>query len=113
MIRRPPRSTLFPYTTLFRSHYLEVYRGKNVVTADLIKAIDEANHTNVQQFFDQWVYGAGAPKFDVTYTYDDAKHEVALTVKQTQKIEGHVGVFSAPVNVEVTTASGPKPHSIS
>src|SRR5256885_1158464 len=24
MIRRPPRSTLFPYTTLFRSHYLQV-----------------------------------------------------------------------------------------
>src|SRR2546426_7125563 len=23
MIRRPPRSTLFPYTTLFRSHYVE------------------------------------------------------------------------------------------
>src|SRR5947199_4568438 len=22
MMRRPPRSTLFPYTTLFRSHYL-------------------------------------------------------------------------------------------
>src|SRR2546425_4513793 len=26
MIRRPPRSTLFPYTTLFRSH-LELGRG--------------------------------------------------------------------------------------
>src|SRR5438876_5597508 len=27
MIRRPPRSTLFPYTTLFRSHRLcEVFR---------------------------------------------------------------------------------------
>src|SRR2546430_3152994 len=26
MIRRPPRSTLFPYTTLFRSHCL-VWRG--------------------------------------------------------------------------------------
>src|SRR2546426_3884653 len=24
MIRRPPRSTLFPYTTLFRSHDLEM-----------------------------------------------------------------------------------------
>src|SRR2546430_5030167 len=23
MIRRPPRSTLFPYTTLFRSHFVE------------------------------------------------------------------------------------------
>src|SRR5438034_10924781 len=25
MIRRPPRSTLFPYTTLFRSHPLEAW----------------------------------------------------------------------------------------
>src|SRR3989449_5785618 len=24
MIRRPPRSTLFPYTTLFRSHFREI-----------------------------------------------------------------------------------------
>src|SRR2546430_17488570 len=28
MIRRPPRSTLFPYTTLFRSYYLApIYTG--------------------------------------------------------------------------------------
>src|SRR2546430_10060973 len=27
MIRRPPRSTLFPYTTLFRSAFSEVGRG--------------------------------------------------------------------------------------
>src|SRR5258708_32281492 len=26
MIRRPPRSTLFPYTTLFRSRLTEIYR---------------------------------------------------------------------------------------
>src|SRR2546430_17314727 len=28
MIRRPPRSTLFPYTTLFRSLDLDVERGQ-------------------------------------------------------------------------------------
>src|SRR3712207_9097103 len=27
MIRRPPRSTLFPYTTLFRSHRTDEYGG--------------------------------------------------------------------------------------
>src|SRR2546429_1734741 len=27
MIRRPPRSTLFPYTTLFRSDRVEQYHG--------------------------------------------------------------------------------------
>src|SRR2546422_7656527 len=32
MIRRPPRSTLFPYTTLFRSHQLP--SGRRVVDAD-------------------------------------------------------------------------------
>src|SRR2546430_17627875 len=34
MIRRPPRSTLFPYTTLFRSNYDEIapaVRGADVV----------------------------------------------------------------------------------
>ncbi len=45
-------------------HYLQVNGGKNVVTADLTKAIEEATHTNVDQFFDQWVYGAGAPKLN-------------------------------------------------
>src|SRR5438445_8416644 len=29
MIRRPPRSTLFPYTTLFRSNGLELQRRLN------------------------------------------------------------------------------------
>jgi aminopeptidase N len=89
-------------------HYLEVNRGKNVVTADLARAVEEATHTNVDQFFDQWLYGAGAPKFDLNYKYDDAKHEVALTVKQTQKVEGHVGLFHIPTEVEITTASGPR-----
>src|SRR3712207_7043858 len=47
MIRRPPRSTLFPYTTLFRSYHPYIYRtndygqtwtrlsdGKNGIPAD-------------------------------------------------------------------------------
>ncbi|GAC1675556.1 MAG: M1 family aminopeptidase [Candidatus Acidiferrum sp.] len=89
-------------------HYLEVNRGKNVVTADLVKAIEEATHANVDLFFTQWVYGAGAPKFDLSYVYDPAKHEVALTVKQTQKREGRVGLFHIPTEVEITTASGAK-----
>ena len=90
-------------------HYLELNRGKNVVTADLIKAIEEATHTNVDQFFDQWVYGAGAPKFEITYQYDTEKKQVAMHVKQTQqKIEGRVGLFCVPVEVEITNATGPK-----
>src|SRR2546430_16244429 len=41
MIRRPPRSTLFPYTTLFRSHGLEGIGldGEGRVRAVLCRAV--------------------------------------------------------------------------
>src|SRR2546430_11536204 len=35
MIRRPPRSTLFPYTTLFRSQQIELILGLLVAVAVL------------------------------------------------------------------------------
>src|SRR5690554_7011926 len=35
MIRRPPRSTLFPYTTLFRSTALEIQREYLVVCQEV------------------------------------------------------------------------------
>src|SRR2546422_4014617 len=36
MIRRPPRSTLFPYTTLFRSDVIWRVNGRRVSTVDEI-----------------------------------------------------------------------------
>src|SRR3712207_8036680 len=48
MIRRPPRSTLFPYTTLFRSSKWEVIeagltcvQGKSIVNSISLKAGEE------------------------------------------------------------------------
>src|SRR5438270_7690475 len=35
MIRRPPRSTLFPYTTLFRSEIIALTRGLTRKNADM------------------------------------------------------------------------------
>ncbi len=64
MLRRQLGEDAF-YTGL--KHYLEVNRGKNVMTSDLTKA---------------------------------------------QKREGHVGLFNVPVEVEITTASGPKLYPI-
>jgi aminopeptidase N len=89
-------------------HYLEANRLQNVVTADLVKAIEESTGTNVDPFFDQWIYGAGAPRFLVKSTYDAEAKKVSLNVKQTQKVEGHVGLFRVPVDIAITTAGGEK-----
>src|SRR5258708_31947907 len=42
MIRRPPRSTLFPYTTLFRSERRRAWRAVLVVLTALVPAIPAA-----------------------------------------------------------------------
>jgi aminopeptidase N len=93
-------------------HYLEVNRGQNVVTADLQKGIEQATATNVDKFFQQWIYGAGAPQFSISYTYDDAAHQVKLNVKQTQKVENFVGLFDVPIDVEIATATSKKTFPI-
>src|SRR3712207_8615402 len=53
MIRRPPRSTLFPYTTLFRSHLLSEIRayGQAVIVVDQVPvklAPDVLKNTNLK-----------------------------------------------------------------
>src|SRR5256885_9989730 len=44
MIRRPPRSTLFPYTTLFRSHAVEIFlfRPGQVLGALAVDQLEDA-----------------------------------------------------------------------
>jgi|HubBroStandDraft_1064217.scaffolds.fasta_scaffold00307_11 aminopeptidase N len=92
--------------------YLETNRGQNVVTADLEKAIDHSTSTNVDHFFHQWIWRAGAPKYEVSYTYDAAAHQVKLNVKQTQKVEGAVDLFDMPVEIEIATVGGRKTSTI-
>jgi aminopeptidase N len=38
-------------------------------------------------FFDQWLYKMGHPVFDITQAYDDAKKQLTLVAKQTQKVD--------------------------
>ena len=93
-------------------HYLTVNRGQNVVTADLQKSIEQATSTDVDEFFHQWIYGAGAPEFSVAYTYDPAAHQIKLNVTQTQKVEGAVGLFDVPIGIEIATSAGSHTYSV-
>src|SRR3712207_8537319 len=53
MIRRPPRSTLFPYTTLFRSQVLDQTSGRGVgrqgrlVDRDQLQVVEPKAHDGV------------------------------------------------------------------
>src|SRR5260370_26672413 len=53
MIRRPPRSTLFPYTTLFRSATVQEYKAGHL--EDFLRSVDELA-------FDCLIERAGLPR---------------------------------------------------
>src|SRR3712207_9232572 len=58
MIRRPPRSTLFPYTTLFRSRMVHARAGIIINTGEdnyltTADAVDEAHTVTVSQLLNE------------------------------------------------------------
>src|SRR2546422_4716465 len=53
MIRRPPRSTLFPYTTLFRSRGLSRYGYGNLVLEEVAREAGYTRGALYHQFKDK------------------------------------------------------------
>jgi len=87
-------------------HYAATCRNRTVETNDFKNAIEEATGQNLYWFFDQWVYRAGYPVFDVSYTWSDSSRSIACRVQQTQARDSLTGIFRTPVDVDVVSDSG-------
>src|SRR3712207_9205630 len=69
MIRRPPRSTLFPYTTLFRSQFYGPNLGYVLELYERYREDPESVDERTREFFETWsppqangrVASSGAP----------------------------------------------------
>ncbi len=95
------------------NYYANKYAYQNVETNDLKIAIEESTGYNLKWFFDQWLYKAGYPIFEVNYTFDENKKIVKLTVEQIQQSDSLTpDVFKTPVDVEITTKTGSKTYRI-
>lgn len=83
-------------------HYTVTNAGRGVVTADWLRAIEEATGRNLEEFFDQWVHGGGHPEFRVGFTHDAKENLATLTVRQTQPSDELTAVFKLPIRVAFT-----------
>lgn len=88
--------------------YAQRNRGREVITADLERAIEEATGRSMARFFEEWVYGAGHPEFKVTYSWDEEHHLARVGVSQQQARDGKGTVFHAPVAIEFAIPASDK-----
>jgi aminopeptidase N len=83
-------------------HFLETHAFQPVDTHDFIDSIQEATGQNLEWFFDQWIYRAGHPVFDVSFQWSEQTRKLSLRIRQTGDF------FRTPVQIGVHTASGHK-----
>ncbi|HJQ55041.1 MAG TPA: M1 family metallopeptidase [Gemmatimonadaceae bacterium] len=88
------------------NHYTTSHAYGNVVTDDLRKAFEETTGRDYKTFFDQWVYGAGFPVFQVSSLYDRVANRLVISAREVQPRDSMTGWFDVDVDVEARTDSG-------
>lgn len=84
-------------------HYVSEYKYKNVDTHDFAQAISQATGYNVDWFFREWLYKAGHPDFDVSYSYHPSSQSVIMHVEQIQTVDSLTPVYRMPVDIQIVT----------
>ena len=78
--------------------YLSTNKFKTGEAHQLRLAFEEVTGLDLNWFFNQWYFGSGNPKVDISYVYDDAAGKAAVIINQTQ--EGDQ-VFRLPIAIDV------------
>ncbi len=80
--------------------YLTRHKFGAVESTDLRRAMEEASGKDLNWFFEQWVYGTGAPHLTVRPTWNNRTKTLTLVVTQTQTPDATTpATFRMPVEV--------------
>jgi aminopeptidase N len=89
--------------------YLTTNKFKSAEAHQLRLAMEEVTGKDLNWFFNQWYFGSGHPKLDITYSYDEAARKSIVVIKQTQS-SGKV--FILPVDIDVYVNGKRERHEV-
>jgi aminopeptidase N len=89
--------------------YLTTNKFKAAEAHQLRLAMEEVTGKDLNWFFNQWYFGSGHPKLDISYSYDEAAKKANVMVKQTQT-SGKA--FMLPVAIDVYVNGKKTRHNV-
>ncbi len=91
-----------PFFSALRD-YLEIYAYHNVATEDLQMVMEQYFGSNMDWFFQQWVYWNGHPVYDYQWA---STHDTFFLIVDQSDTGDDPGFFSMPVEFELTLEGG-------
>ncbi|HEV7705852.1 MAG TPA: HEAT repeat domain-containing protein, partial [Gemmatimonadaceae bacterium] len=85
---------------------------KPVETRDYAIAMEKTSGRDLDWFFDQWAYGIGYPKVQLTREWNAGAKTLTITLRQTQKIDATHPFFRFPATIRIVTRDSVVRHEI-
>ena len=82
--------------------YYGHHRHGTATSDDLCQSFEQVSGSRLRWFFDQWLRRPGLPELNVDWLYDDALHQVTVSISQRQSTPA----YRFPLTIEVHTAEG-------
>ena len=87
--------------------YLTTNKFKSAEAQQLRLAFEEVTGKDLNWFWNQWYYGSGHAKLNITYSYDNNAKQARVIVQQTTD-----NAFTLPVKIDVWNGNTPTSHNI-
>jgi len=78
--------------------YLDIYSGGNVVTEDLEAVMESHYGSDLNWFFDQWIYGNGHPEYDFLWAGSLSKVKISISQQTTGS---YPALFTMPLDTRM------------
>lgn len=89
--------------------YLTTNKFGNGSAHKLRLAFEEVTGKDLNWFFNQWYFGSGHPKLEISYGYDVPTQTASVYIKQTQAGDK---LFKLPVSIEIYHGSSKKRYTV-
>lgn len=91
------------------NEYLTANKFGNGSAVKLRLAFEKVTGKDLNWFFNQWYFGKGHPKLDISYGYDAPTHTSKVYIKQMQAGDK---IFKLPVAIDIYNGSNKKRYTV-